>query len=229
MNAYAAEALERYLIDAPVDHIRPLDGGGGHPRKMTLILRGGTGVAAKLGDSDQMMKQARREVAAWRLAVELGLSHLVAATVIRRIPSLDGSAAGELEGSAQILWPRFETALEAGITPELCDADVSWPVAIFDLLIANTDRKEDNWGTIDGLPRVVLIDHGHAFEAADSHSLFVDRHREEPVPHTLLEQVEAFEANRSNSRLHDVLGSDECAAVFDRASTVLKQATLTTR
>jgi hypothetical protein len=229
LTAHAIEALERYLTKAPVDHVRPLDGGAGHPRKMTLILQGGIGVAAKPGDSAQMMKQARREVAAWILAVELGLSHLVPATVLRQIPTSEDSGPGGIEGSAQILWPRFKTALAEAITPDECSADVSWPIAILDLLIANTDRKEDNWGTIDGLPRAVLIDHGHAFESADSHSMFVDRHREEPVPTALLDQIEAFGLNRNNSRLPTVLDAEESEAVFDRAATVLQYATLTIR
>ena len=229
IDAAGLGGLEQYLTEAPVEHIRPLDGGGGHPRKMTLILRGGVGVVAKVGDSDQMMRQARREVAAWVLAIELGLPHLVPATVLRRIPSSREAPADTLEGSAQILWPRFRLALVEGITPESCTTEVSWPIAIFDLLIANTDRKEDNWGTIDGLPRAVLIDHGHAFEAPDSHSMFVDLHREEPVPQTLLGQIKVFEANRDNSRLSGFLDEEECAAVFNRAATILKSETLTSR
>jgi hypothetical protein len=229
LNAHAIEALESYLTKAAVDHVRPLHGGAGHARKMTLILRGGIGVAAKPGDSDQMMKQARREVAAWMLAVELGLSHLVPATVLRRIPSTNDPNADSIQGSVQILWPLFRTALDEEITPELCAEGVSWQIAVFDLLIANTDRKEDNWGTIEGLPRAVLIDHGSAFEAADSHSLFVDRHREERIPDTLLEQIKAFAESRDKSRLPEVLGVEESNAVFDRAATIIEYSTLSVR
>jgi hypothetical protein len=223
----AALALERYLIDAPVDHVRPLLDGSGHPRKRALILRGGIGVAAKPGDSAQMMTQARREVAAWILAVELGLAHLVPATVLRSIPPLESFAASQ--GSAQILWPRFKPALADGLTPDRCPEEASWPVAIFDLLIANTDRHEDNWGTIDGLPRVVLIDHGHAFASSESHSKFVDRHREEPIPIELLGRIEGFVASRGGSRLSDVLEGAESDAVFDRAGAIVKHRVLTVR
>jgi hypothetical protein len=230
MDLLVVKALEHYLAGAPVEHIRPLPGGTGHPRKMALVLRGGVGVVAKAGDNEQMMRQARREVAAWILAIELGLGHLVPATVLRRMPATSEDASPDtLEGSAQILWPRFRIALEETITPDACAAGVSWPIAVFDLLLANTDRKEDNWGTIDGLPRAVLIDHGHAFEAADSHSMFVDLHREAPVPEALLAQIKAFVTNRKDSRLQKLLDDEECNGVFSRATTVLKNATLTVR
>ncbi|MGD0455292.1 MAG: hypothetical protein ABSB69_17025 [Solirubrobacteraceae bacterium] len=223
------EALESYLLGAPVEHVRPLDGGVGHPYKLALILRGGVGVVAKLGNSEQMMRQARREVAAWLLAVELGLARLVPATVLRQIPTSGNPSTPTLEGSVQILWPRFRMALEDPIKPESCSKAVSWPIAVFDLLLANTDRKADNWGTIDGLPRAVLIDHGHAFEAADSQSVFVEIHRDQPVPRGLLRQIESFSAGQEHSRLRNVLDGTECDAVFDRASRILKHKTLTIR
>lgn len=227
MTIEAMDALERYLVEAPVEHIRPLDGGGGHPNKMALVLRGGVAVAAKVGDGEQMVRQARREVAAWVLAIELKMEHLVPATVLRAIPALDGDEI--LEGSAQILWPRFKSAIDDGLTPESCEGETSWPIAIFDMLLVNTDRKEDNWGTVDGMPRVVLIDHGHAFEAVDSHSLFVDMHRDEAIPGDLLSSIRVFEANRSASRLWRILQKGECEAVFDRAAAILKHGTLTIR
>jgi len=118
-------------------------------------------------------------------------------------------------------------ALEESITPGACSADVSWPIAILDLLMANTDRKEDNWGTIDGLPRAVLIDHGHAFEAADSHSLFVDLHREEAVPPDWLAKIASFAAQKGVSRLRKLLDGNEYEAVFGRAEAILKHKTLT--
>jgi hypothetical protein len=229
LSGDAVQALERYLIEAPVDHVRPLGDGAGHPRKRTLILRGGIGLAAKPGDSKQMMVQARREVAAWILALELGLPRLVPATVLRSIPALDSDSLTAAEGSAQILWPLFKPALADGITPELCAADVTWPIAVFDHLIANTDRHEANWGTIDGMPRVVLIDHGHAFASNDSHSWFVDRHREEALPDALLDRIGRFVANRGGSRLPEVLDHAEHEAVFDRAAAIVNNAVLAVR
>jgi hypothetical protein len=222
-------ALERYLAEAPVEHVRPLPGGNGHPRKMTLVLRGGVGVVAKVGDTQPMLRQARREVAAWVLACELEMAQFVPATVMRAVPhSADGEqSAPEVEGSAQVLWPRFRVALEEDITPESCAPEVSWPIAILDLLMANTDRKEDNWGTIDGLPRAVLIDHGHAFEARDSHSLFVDLHREEAVPQSWIEKIASFVAQKHTSHLREHLDGNEYEAVFDRAETILNHQALT--
>jgi hypothetical protein len=224
-----AEALERYLVDAPVEHIRPLDGGGGHRRKMTLVLWGGVAVVAKIGDSEEMMRQARREAAAWVLATELGLTHLVPATVLRKLPDPEADGSSQIDGSAQVTWPRFETALAGGITPGSCAPAITWPIALFDLLLVNTDRKEDNWGTIDGMPRAVLIDHGHSFEAVDSHSGFVDLHREQTLPAELLTKLDRFHRHRRHSRLVDLLGDGEANPVFDRAASMLKYRCLTIR
>lgn len=196
---------------------------------MALVLRGGVGVVAKVGDSEQMMKQVRRETAAWVLAMELDLPHLVPATVLRPVPVADDETNATSEGSVQILWPRFRMALEDTITPDVCAPETSWPIAVFDLLLANTDRKEDNWGTIDGLPRAVLIDHGHAFEASDSHSMFVDLHREERVPDALLSRIRALLSSRATSRLWALLDDGECTAVFERADAILKSSALSIR
>jgi hypothetical protein len=149
--------------------------------------------------------------------------------VLRQVPTSGNPSTPTLEGSVQILWPLFRTAVEDPIKLASCSKAVSWPIAVFDLLLTNTDRKADNWGTIDGLPRVVLIDHGHAFQAEDSQSAFVELHRDQPVPRGLLKQIESFTAGKEHSSLRNVLDRTECDAVFDRASRILKHKTLTIR
>jgi hypothetical protein len=178
--------LERYLCDATIELVRPLEGGGGHPDKMTLVLQGGVGVAAKAGSNEIQLVRAKREVAAWLLACELGVERLVPATVLREVPAPAGTVE-PVAGSVQVLWPRFLTSVKAGVSPSECPAEVSWPVGIFDMLAANTDRNAGNWGIIDQLPHIALIDHGHAFESAASSSEFATKHQGQAIPADLLE------------------------------------------
>jgi hypothetical protein len=212
--------LETYLATAAVELERPLIGGGGHPDKMTLILRGGVAVAAKAGSDALQMRRAKREVAAWRLACELDLHELVPATVLREMPAALGSA-DRIEGSAQVLWPRFSTANSKGLDAGSCQDEVSWPIAVFDTLAANTDRNEHNWGVIDEEPHIVLIDHGHAFEAQATDSPFALRHHDQPVPGLLLDKIAAFAADPARSKMRDLLAEDELARVFSRAQLIV--------
>jgi hypothetical protein len=217
--------LETYLATAEVELERPLIGGGGHPDKMTLILRGGVAVAAKAGADEVQMARAKREVAAWRLACELDLHGLVPATVLREMPASLGSSA-VIEGSAQVLWPRFSTANDKGLDPNVCDDDVSWPIAVFDALAANTDRNEHNWGVIDEEPHIVLIDHGHAFEPQSSDSKFALRHKDQSVPDALLAKIRAFAADPAESKLFGLLTEDEVSRVFSRAQLIVTDCVL---
>jgi hypothetical protein len=147
-------ALEFHLGGAGIERVRPLEGGGGHPDKMTLVLQGGVGVAAKAGRTPEQLKRAKREVAAWLLAYELGIDRFVPATVLRKVPA-SHDATTMVHGSVQVLWPRFMTALDAGVGALDCPEDVSWRVAVLDTLAANTDRNLGNWGVIDELPQRV--------------------------------------------------------------------------
>jgi hypothetical protein len=213
--------LETYLATATVELERPLIGGGGHPDKMTLILRGGVAVAAKVGSDALQMTRAMREVAAWRLACELDLHELVPATVLRKMPAALGNTE-QVEGSAQVLWPRFSTANSKSLNAGACQDEVSWPIAVFDTLAANTDRNEHNWGVIDEEPHIVLIDHGHAFEAQATDSPFALRHRGQPVPEVLLGKITAFAADPAKSKMQGLLAEDELSRVFSRAQAIVK-------
>jgi hypothetical protein len=218
MDAQVAARLESYLRDAVVLHVRPLPGGGGHASKAALILQGGVGVVAKRAADGNMLTQAKREVAAWVLAMELGLSTLVPTTVLRQVPETDDVTGGYVEASVQVLWPRFTTAAQDSLACAQCSDELSWSVAVFDILAANTDRNDGNWGTIEGLPRVALVDHGHAFQGDDSNSPFVERHRGEDIPPDLISCVEQLHANEAASRLTQFLDVPVCQGVFARAA-----------
>ena len=215
------ESLERFLREGGICHKRPLAGGGGHPQqhKMTLFLAGGVAVAAKAGADDEMLRRARREVAAWILAADLGFPWLVPTTVLRTIPT-SITEPEEVEGSVQILWPQFSTALDRRIDASYVDEVHAWPVALFDALAANTDRALDNWGTVKDIGNAVLIDHGHAFAGDETDSEFVRMLSGEPLSPTLQLALERLIAHRSKSRLSTVLDEIEVDGVFRRAEDV---------
>ncbi len=189
---------------------------------MILFLEGGVATAAKAGTTPELLLRAKREVAAWILASELGFRRLVPATVLRKMPASTRASASEVEGSAQLLWPRFSTALDKGLTARYCPDEVLWPIAVFDVLAANADRALGNWGVIEELPHVVLIDHGHAFGGGTSDSEFASRLKDELLSPKLLSAVQRFADNKESSRLHGLLQGNEVQMLFDRASEILK-------
>jgi hypothetical protein len=221
------QGLEQYLECSSVCHARPLAGGGGHPQrhKMTLFLTGGVAVAAKAGADAEMLMRARREVAAWVLAVELGFPWLVPTTVLRKMPMAIGDST-EVDGSVQILWPQFSTALDERIDATYIDEVYAWPVALFDTLIANTDRASDNWGQVKGLPNAVLIDHGHAFAGSSTDSEFAGLLKDRPLSPQLLVGLEQFVSRRAGSRLAGLLDEPETNGVYRRATALADAKTL---
>jgi hypothetical protein len=224
-RAGAIDALEQYVREADIETVYPLKAGEGHPGKMTLVLCGGVGVVGKPARDDRTLKQVGREVAARVLAVELGFDELVPVTVMRNMPDGPEPEADATVGSAQLIWPLFEPAIQSKLNPSSCPGGeaASWRIAVFDWLVSNGDRHWDNWGVIKplvGPPRAVLIDHGHAFEPGGL-SEFISYHDGQPIPEELLRCVEAFVSNRDDSRLFDFLKEDEAAQVFDNAERVL--------
>jgi hypothetical protein len=214
-----AKGLEQYLVEASIRHTAPLAGGGGHPQrhKMTVFLAGGIAAVAKAGADSNMLKQARREVAAWVLAAELEFHWLVPTTVLRRMPAAINDET-EVDGSVQILWPRFSTALERRIDASYVDDVYALPLAVFDVLAANTDRKPDNWGMVSGVPNAVLIDHGHAFADAATDSEFAVRMQDHALSPKLLSAVEHFVERRSQCRIASLLDESETDGVYCRAA-----------
>lgn len=208
------DELEAYLRTAPVMYERPLPGGVGHAEKKILWLRGGVAVAAKPGIDANYIDQARCEVAAWLLAAGLDMTRLVPVTVMRKIPT----TAGEVDGSAQVMWAQFRTALDLGLQPSQCTESVGWDIAVFDVLTANTDRHNANWGVIDTLPDAVLVDHGHCFlKAPRTSSPFYLERQGQPIPADQLQRLQTFITNSGSTRLDEVLDSMVVQQVINRA------------
>lgn len=130
------------------------------------------------------------------------------------------------EGSAQVLWPNFKDALRAQVTPDQCTDNIAWAIAVFDSLLANTDRSDSNWGVIDdSVDQAVLIDHGHAFDDNQprSNSPFVTRFRDSgaTVPPELIERVQAFRDQADTSRMWEFLPDAAMRKVIERADALL--------
>jgi hypothetical protein len=153
--------LENYLLRAEVLEVADPQFAGAHGQKVRLLLEGGVLVLAKpeagIGEGSRVV---RREVAAWIFARELGLADMVACTILRPdVPALDGTRG---PASVQILWPVPSVPDHAGPFPE----EDRWRAAIFDAVIAHSDRGHNWLGLPDanGEYRLKLVDHGYAFE-----------------------------------------------------------------
>jgi hypothetical protein len=159
------DELETYLAHSPILYgAAHTMGGGGHPSSFVAALEGGVGVLVKTADaSGDAPAMIRREAAAWRLARGLGWPGMVAATVIREVPSLGSGA--PVEASVQILWPMNQP----GVPEDEFSDDDLWRAAVIDALVRSTDRHPANWLGVpldasSGRRQLKLIDHGHAFD-----------------------------------------------------------------
>jgi hypothetical protein len=188
-----------------------------------LTLLGGVNVVAKPNDTQENEKQARNEVAAWLLAVEMELTDIAPATVLRQVPAPGG---GETEGSAQVEWPGFVRA-EQNFRYSDCPDDRAWLIAVFDAVAANADRNDGNWGAVIGLPDAVLCDHGRCFTyvSTTASPFFQDRH-DKPIPADSMGHVEAFLNTSGNTRLREMLDDATVDQVIARAQHLVHEGKL---
>ncbi len=221
--------LEDYISTAPVIHAARINRGGGHQDKQLVVLDGGVGVVAKLAEGANATAhlQIRAERAAWLLAQELGWRDLVPLTAFRVVQSI--FTENYVSSSVQVAWPLFKIAAESpapGVARREardCPDEEIWRIAIFDVLALNTDRNGTNWGFIEGMSdRPKLIDHGHAFEAAQSGSFeFIDLRRGGIVPAEHRERVEGLLERRTTTPLADVLPPQTFQHVMDQARSIV--------
>jgi hypothetical protein len=223
----AVPDLEDYLATAPITAVRPLNRGGVHRDKQLLVLEGGVGVVAKPVHPEQPETAGwvRAEVAAWRLAWELGFPDLVPTSVLRGI-SIPGL--GDVLASLHVVWPYYQMALELSATVEQCREEDRWRVAIFDALAAHPDRHNQNWGFIESTPGVRLIDHGHTFQPGmRSTSPFAHDKSGAEIPDLEREHLARFLANLPHSRLGELLEPGPLEEVRDRVRTFVGSGFLT--
>ena len=227
---YECHHLDEYLRTARIDESLPLSTGGGHSDKRRLILEGNVVAVAKPDLGGTSSAQIRSEVAACLLARELGWADLVPATVLRSAVELEpGGRVADC--SVQVAWATFRTAFDIPKQAVDCVPSEAWRVAVFDVLIRNSDRKPDNWGQIGDSDVVRLFDHGNAHvppPRGGFSSDFFECYKGQDIPEELLRALVGFTTQRDQrgTRLDEVLDPAAVDAVFHRAQRLVEDRTL---
>jgi hypothetical protein len=157
---------------------------------------------------------AGREVAAFRVSEALGWG-LVPRTVLREGPFGPGSLQLFINYDPNINYFTFSDT----------DKQRLRPVALFDLLINNADRKGSHVLLQKRTHQLFAIDHGLCFHIEDKLRTVIWDFAGEPIPDELLKSLEKF-IKRINPPLPEelaaYLSSDEIEALTARAKTLLK-------
>jgi uncharacterized repeat protein (TIGR03843 family) len=149
----------------------------------------------------------RREAAAYRLSEAMGLG-LVPPTILRDGPLGEGSLQWFVDADhAQHYFTLHEQR------PDL--HDVLRPIAVFDVLANNTDRKSGHV-LIDTSDRIWCIDHGLCFAADFKLRTVVWEFGGEPIDDDLIARVEPL-TRRVPLDIATLLNDDEVVAIQERA------------
>lgn len=211
--------LEKHLREAPIDVTGVFGGGGGHPGKQLVVVRGGVGAIAKLAHHDHERQMVRAEAGTYLLARELGWDDLVPVTVIRDVPLHQEAAT--VEASVQVLWPTFTIGLLLSVEADALPEKDTSRAAVIDALIRNSDRHRENWGLIADR-KLGLIDHGHAIfpPLAGVNSPFVTRWSNEPIPPEHLVRLQEF-VDRDGGRINECISGEPLKQIVERAKGLL--------
>ncbi|MEJ2012092.1 MAG: SCO1664 family protein [Anaerolineales bacterium] len=158
-----------------------------------------------------------REVAAFLVSEALGW-HFVPPTVLRGdAPAGPGSLQLYIEAEPELHYFTFDEALK----------DRLRPVALFDILINNADRKAGHI-LIDGQGQMWLIDHGVCFHVEPKLRTVIWDFAGEAVPDELLEDLrrllQQLEGGEElHARLADLLSDAEIEALRMRTATLLAE------
>ncbi len=156
---------------------------------------------------------ALREVAAYQVSEALGL-HFVPFTVLREDgPYGAGSLQQYIEYDPEYHYFNF--------TAE--DKNLLHPVAFFDLLINNADRKGSHVFFEEGTHKLWAIDHGICFHEEDKLRTVIWDFGGHAIPEDLLASLESFLAQLSSdsSPLDPYLSPEEIAALCRRGERLL--------
>lgn len=158
---------------------------------------------------------AGREVCAYLVSQALGFG-LVPLTLLRDGPLGPGSLQQYIEYDPNYHYFTFKTA----------ELDRLRPVALFDLLINNADRKGSHILVQKRTRKLYLIDHGLCFHAQDKLRTVVWNFAGEPIPAELLAVLSTFRADLARpGNLPAILGTflnpEELAALQSRAAALL--------
>jgi len=156
----------------------------------------------------------RREVAAYRLAVDLGWD-LVPETIVRRqAPLGEGSLQRFVDADFE---QHYFTLLE-----EPAHHPALQRMAAFDVIANNADRKGGHC-LLDGAGHIWGIDHGLCFHEEPKLRTVIWDWAGEPVPDALVADVAAFVARGPSRQLARLLEKDELEAVLHRAQWLVRR------
>jgi hypothetical protein len=159
---------------------------------------------------------AGREVCAYQVSQALGFG-LVPFTLLREGPLGPGSLQQYIDHNPNYHYFTFKPA----------DLDRLRPVALFDLLINNADRKGSHILVQKRTRKLYLIDHGLCFHVEDKLRTVLWNFAGEPIPADLLSTLSAFRADLAGPgnlsvTLVPYLIQEELAALCSRADALLE-------
>lgn len=158
---------------------------------------------------------ASREVAAYIVSEALGF-HFVPYTTLRDDgPHGGGSLQQFIEYDPQYHYFNF--------TPE--DRQLLRPVALFDLLINNADRKGGHIFFENATHKLYAIDHGICFHEEDKLRTVLWDFGGQKIPKALLERIHLVTGPDLQTKLHPYLSPIEVEALCARAEYILKRGT----
>ena len=159
---------------------------------------------------------AGREVAAWQMSEALGWK-LVPLTILRDMETFLGSGSLQLfvEHDPNFHYFTFDEDTRQKLRP----------VALFDLIINNADRKGGHM-IIDPEGQVKVIDHGLCFHTEDKLRTVVWDFTNEDIPQDLLSDLERIQPQLEEGKglqiaLAMYLSSEEIASLIDRIKRLL--------
>ncbi len=158
---------------------------------------------------------AGREVAAYLVSEALGLG-MVPYTLLRDGPLGAGSLQQFIDYNPAVHYFTFDST----------DAQRLRPVAVFDLLINNADRKGSHIIREKRTRRLFLIDHGLCFHAEDKLRTVIWNFAGEPFSPELVDALSVFRVNVTKDKelktaLKEVITADEIAAMQGRLENLL--------
>jgi hypothetical protein len=128
-----------------------------------------------------------------------------------------------------VIWPDY---LPDAATSVFNDDDL-WRAALFDVLVAHTDRAGHNWLAVPGsgsASRLKLVDHGYAFgtsATAAPSSTFYEERRGHEIPDEHREPVtDLAQRGEDLPRLRALLGADAVDAIVARAESLSEMSVL---
>lgn len=223
------DELEQFLRTAEVTHIEPIPEGITKPRRVTLEKDGITlhavfkyvdlreerlgGIVTAIGD------RWGYELAAYRLDRLLGLD-LVPVTVERALEGRPGSLQFYVEG--MVNW--IQVLADNLSTDEGCPMRRQYELLkVFDALIFNQDRSQQNLTFQRDIWRLTLIDHSRAFEAERRLPKTILKYQDFLVVRpALARRLETLTRADLDETMTPYLSSPQISAILKRRDRLLK-------